>query len=160
MIDKNTAALMAASLKAGAMAGCDNAALIEKFHGLGMALGLAFQIRDDILGIWGSSEATGKSTSSDIAKKKKTLPIVHLFAAASPPARKTLASIYADEGIEDGDIETVLKLLDEAGSRAYAEGLVEQYGNACHEIIESLAMDDYYRRDLHELTGFLSRRDR
>lgn len=65
MIRGKTAALIAASLQVGALIGSDDPEMALRFHALGLALGMAFQIRDDILGIWGDSGSTGKPTGSE-----------------------------------------------------------------------------------------------
>src|SRR3954468_7653774 len=73
MIGRKTAALIAASIEAGALLATDHHQVIPRYRGLGWALGLAFQLNDPLLGIWGSEQSTGKQ-ASDIARRKKTLP--------------------------------------------------------------------------------------
>ena len=77
MIDKKTAALIACSLELGALLGTDDEQVIAGFVNIGRNLGLAFQIRDDILGIWGDEQKTGKPSCSDIRRKKKSFPIIY-----------------------------------------------------------------------------------
>jgi geranylgeranyl diphosphate synthase type I len=77
MIGGKTAALFACSLKLGAMIGTKDEQTIGHMYEFGRNLGLAFQIQDDILGIWGEDNKTGKSRASDIMKKKKTLPVIY-----------------------------------------------------------------------------------
>ena len=74
MIGRKTAALIAASIEAGAMLATEDEEVIARYRGFGWALGLAFQLNDDLLGIWGAETATGKAPT-DIARKKKTLPV-------------------------------------------------------------------------------------
>ena len=61
MIGRKTAALIAGSVQAGAMLATDDEAVIEAYRSFGWALGMAFQINDDLLGIWGDEQATGKA---------------------------------------------------------------------------------------------------
>ncbi len=71
MIGRKTAALIAASVEAGALLATDDDEVIARYRAFGWALGLAFQLNDDLLGIWGAEQATGKEPT-DIARHKKT----------------------------------------------------------------------------------------
>lgn len=94
MIGRKTAALIAASVQAGAMLATEDAALIEAFRSFGWSLGIAFQLNDDLLGIWGDEAATGKEPS-DIEARKKTLPLIHALAHGAPHERTRLAAILS-----------------------------------------------------------------
>ena len=76
MIGRKTAALIAGSVQAGAMLATDDERVVDAYRRFGWALGLAFQLNDDLLGIWGDEPATGKEPS-DIAARKKTLPLLY-----------------------------------------------------------------------------------
>ena len=73
MIGRKTAALISASIEAGALLATDDEAVIAHYRRFGWELGLAFQVNDDLLGIWGIEAATGKEPT-DLARRKKTLP--------------------------------------------------------------------------------------
>src|SRR5690606_30779806 len=79
MIAGKSAALIGYTSETGARLAFADKSTIERYRRYGEELGLAFQMRDDILGIWGSEAATGKSASSDILERKKSLPIVYAF---------------------------------------------------------------------------------
>ena len=158
MIQKKTGALIAASLKAGAMAGSDRPDTWEQFYRIGMTMGTAFQIRDDILGIWGSAEIVGKPTGSDIMKKKKSLPIVHLFSNASTEEREFISAIYDKRELKNPEITVVIGLLDKKGSRRYAENLVSQYSAECLDMILGLPVREEYKQELAGITNYLSKR--
>ncbi len=83
MIGRKTAALIAGSVQAGAMLATDDADRHRRVPRFGWALGLAFQLNDDLLGIWGDEQATGKEPS-DLAEHKKTLPLI--YALEEPPS--------------------------------------------------------------------------
>src|SRR5205085_1282864 len=74
MIGRKTAALIAASIEAGALLATDDDEIVRRYRAFGWALGLAFQLNDDLLGIWGHERSTRKEPA-DLARKKKTLPI-------------------------------------------------------------------------------------
>ena len=83
MIGRKTAALIAASIEAGALLATDDETVIARYRGFGWALGLAFQVNDDLLGIWGAERATGKE-ASDVAHRKQTLPVIYAHETRRP----------------------------------------------------------------------------
>ncbi len=78
MIGRKTAALISASIEAGALLATDDEAVITGYRRFGWALGIAFQLNDDLLGIWGQEQTTGK-VPTDVARHKKTLPVMYAF---------------------------------------------------------------------------------
>ena len=88
MIGRKTAALIAASVEAGAVLATDDEAVIARYRAFGWALGIAFQLNDDLLGIWGEQATTGKEPT-DVARHKMTLPVIYAFehAGAGRPRR-------------------------------------------------------------------------
>ena len=90
-----TAALIAGSIEAGALLATDDEEVIARYRRFGWALGLAFQLNDDLLGIWGQEQHTGK-VPTDIARHKKTLPVLYAFEHATPADRErlTMLSLY------------------------------------------------------------------
>ena len=76
MIEGKTAALLSACTMTGALLGGASASELGAFKEFGRNLGLAFQIQDDYLGIWGATELTGKSTQSDLVSGKKSFPVL------------------------------------------------------------------------------------
>ena len=119
MIARKTAALMSCAAELGArLAAPDDAALAAQLARFGRSLGLAFQLRDDLLGIW-AAEALGKSASGDLRRKKMSLPIIHALETATPEDREELSALYAEPGpATDAQIATILGILDRTGARA------------------------------------------
>jgi len=128
MIGAKTAALFAASSELGALcAPCDEAA-VQRYKQVGRAYGLAFQIRDDVLGIWGTLDATGKVTGNDIARRKWTFPVV--WALAQPPsdARDCIARAYAGgETLDAATAQRVVDALNELGAREAANAAIAEH---------------------------------
>jgi geranylgeranyl diphosphate synthase type I len=118
MIGAKTAALFGASSQLGALcAPCDEDAVL-RYRELGRAFGMAFQIRDDVLGIWGTLDATGKVSGNDIARRKWTFPVVWSLAQPPSPARDRIASAYArGETLDGTTVASVIDALDELGAR-------------------------------------------
>lgn len=167
MIGRKTAALMACAAEAGARVGAEgDETLGERLSEFGRALGLAFQLRDDVLGIW-SAAGLGKSEAGDVRRKKMTLPVIHALERAAEPDRAALATIYAADGpATDAQVAQALDILDRCGARerAYA-ALREQldlataalqasrdasrdYGASTVESVDALAgLVEYVRAD-------------
>ncbi len=125
MISRKTAALIAAATGLGAIVGGADAATAQALFGYGENLGLAFQIQDDILGIWGDPELTGKPFAADLYRRKVSMPIIHALHAAD--RRETLAQIYDRPDISDDEVRQMLDILDQAGARGYTEGVAAHY---------------------------------
>ena len=115
MAHGKTAALLAAAAEMGALAGGATARVRTHYRQFGAHLGIAFQIRDDVLGIWGTT-ASGKSAASDIESRKKTLPLV--YGCSVSPA---LAAAYRPPAQGGAGTAEIIDLLEQAGARAYAE---------------------------------------
>ena len=121
MIGRKTAALIACSTRLGALLGGASGDVIAAYERVGENLGLAFQVIDDILGIWGLEADTGKSASSDILARKKTLPVVYVL--HDPELR----AIYARESLASGDVERVLAILEKHQAREFATKKARAY---------------------------------
>jgi geranylgeranyl diphosphate synthase type I len=126
MIGRKTAALIAGSIKAGAMLATDDEETINAYHRFGWALGLAFQLNDDLLGIWGDEEATGKNPS-DLAKHKKTLPVIYAIEHAGPEDRERLLALYAQPEPAEAELAEVRRILERTGARDYTREQARHY---------------------------------
>ena len=127
MIGRKTAALIAGSVQAGAMLATDDAEVVAAFHDFGWALGLAFQLNDDLLGIWGDEAATGKEPS-DIATRKQTLPLIHALEVASgDDGRRLAAIIHADRQPSPAEVTEARLILERCGSRDFTRARARDY---------------------------------
>ena len=132
MIDRKTAALMRCSAELGARIGApEDEALGDRMATFGRALGLAFQLRDDMLGVW-SAQDLGKTEAGDVRRKKMSLPIIHAIEQANPTDRRALAEIYAAPGpATKAQIARVLAALEHTGARQHVrDALREQITRA------------------------------
>ena len=118
MIGRKTAALIAASIEAGALLATDDEDVIARYRGFGWALGLAFQVNDDLLGIWGAERATGKE-ASDVAHRKQTLPVIYAHETAGPEDRARLQALYAAPDRTPAEVAEVVAILERTGAREY-----------------------------------------
>jgi len=158
MAAKKTAALLAVATSLGAYLGSEDSKLVDFFHLFGKELGIAYQICDDILGIWGVEESTGKS-ASDISQRKKTLPVVYGLQNSDGEARRKLEKLYSQKSIEGEEITDVTKILDHLGARDYAENLAEQYYYKALAHLEATRLDTSRQAPLKETACFLLKRD-
>src|SRR5262249_29856085 len=110
MIQGKTAALLGASVAIGAqIAGATTSQQTDMLQ-FGQATGLAFQIQDDILGIWGDPAVTGKPVGNDILNRKKSLPLVH--ALSHPAVGDQMQGVFALP-VDGTQVDGVLKILEE-----------------------------------------------
>jgi len=123
-------------LEIGAVLAGASPELIDGLRTFGDPLGRAFQVRDDLLGVFGSSSDTGKSTASDLAEGKRTLLIAEAYARGDRTQRQTLDRWLGDPSLTDAQADELRGILEATGARAAAETYVE----ACLE--ESLAALD------------------
>ncbi len=133
MIQGKTASLLAASLAIGAAVGGADPGAQEALSRFGHNLGMAFQIRDDILGIWGDPTVTGKPAGSDVLRRKKSLPL--LYALAHPEVGPVLQSRWT-RALGPEDMPEILELLDQAGARTYAEETLRGFHRAGIQALE------------------------
>ncbi len=157
MIRLKTGALLAASAQMGALLATDETGLIEKFRLFAENLGLAFQIEDDILGVWGDEALTGKSAATDIRDKKKALPAVYtLHQQHDPQAARQLAELYDQPGpLDEAAIRTALGILEQVGARPYAEARAAEYYQRALDHLNQAGCSDNAVAPLRELAASL-----
>lgn len=136
MISRKTAALIAAAAGLGALVGGASASAARAMFDYGQNLGLAFQVQDDVLGIWGDPEVTGKPFAADIYRRKLSLPVIHALGAAE--ARGQLAQLYGQPEVSDAAARQILDILGQAGSREYTEDVAAHYHRQALSALGSL----------------------
>jgi geranylgeranyl diphosphate synthase type I len=136
MAAKKTGALFAAAAQGAALLATDDVAVRETLARFGDAFGQAFQAHDDVLGIWASTERTGKVEMNDLTKRKKTLPVVLAFERAQGKARERLAALFAPPApLSSESVEEIREILDELGVRALIDAEIStQRGRALHAL--------------------------
>jgi len=156
MIRNKTATLLACSCQLGAMVASDNSALITHYRRFAENLGMAFQIQDDILGIWGQEEVTGKSGDSDIRQRKKTLPWVYAVSVAGQAeAARRLREIYSLPALDERDVAEVLTILDAVGAREYATEVGAEYHRLALKELEATGVNNEAQTNLRILADSL-----
>lgn len=157
MIEGKTAALIGLSAQLGAlMARCPEH-VVQRLQEFGRKLGMAFQIEDDILGIWGDEAKTGKSAASDLLERKKTLPIIYGLESAWG---NQLMDVYEQPRLTPGDLDTVLRLLDRANARTQTEKMANAYLDEALEALRDSGLGARAQVLLQEFALMCTGRDR
>jgi geranylgeranyl diphosphate synthase, type I len=158
MIEKKTGALFGCALRLGALvAGADDRTA-QRLDNAGRALGIAFQVKDDVLGVWGEAGKTGKP-AEDILRRKKSLPIVFALNEARTVDRERLRAVFQRSEISDRDVSVVMDCLDAAGARDYCADVAESHKTQAIMLLDSVPLSEDGRRDLREIATFLLERD-
>jgi len=157
MIEGKTASLLAACCGIGALLGGANDAAVRGLQEYGRRLGLAFQIRDDLLGCWGDASETGKSSGDDIRAGKQSYPIVVALERASDEERGRLASLLGRADLSPDDMSRARALLERLGARDDGERTAREHAEAAIEALRGLTLGDE-RHELEALARFAAER--
>jgi geranylgeranyl diphosphate synthase type I len=118
MAARKTGALFAAAAEGGGVLATDDTFVRQALAEFGEAFGHAFQAHDDLLGIWASTERTGKIEMNDLTKRKKTLPVVRAFERAPIKVRERLRELFGPPApLPAENVEEIRELMDELGIR-------------------------------------------
>ncbi len=155
MVRGKTAALIAAAAHIGASIGGAVPAITEEFVRFGENLGIAFQIADDVLGIWGDPAVTGKPAGDDLRARKKSLPVL---LAADSAAGGEIRGLLRKPQIDEQDVGNMLGLLAESHAREKAEALAEEYRSQAFSALRETRLSNPAIDRLSELARFAVRR--
>ena len=158
MVNRKTGALIQASMRLGAGAAIANVDDVNAMAEIGKELGVVFQVRDDILGIWGGA-STGKPVGADIARRKKSLPAIHALNTAKGRSKRRLDEIYRNESPTDPGVEDVLEIMDDVNTHLYCQQICERHWSNAKGKLQYIDIADCYRRDLNEIGTYLLERD-
>jgi geranylgeranyl diphosphate synthase type I len=153
MIKGKTAALLAACSQMGALLGSADDDTAKCYYDFGLNIGIAFQIHDDILGIWGEPDVTGKSAATDIISQKKSIPVLYGLEKSSK-----LRELYTQPHFTDNDVQQVVKLLDQCDAETYTRELEINYHDKALTALKSANPQAEAAKMLNELVDFLFER--
>jgi geranylgeranyl diphosphate synthase type I len=149
MTGGKTAALIEAALRSGAILGTSDEGRIEALAQFGRSFGLAFQCRDDYLGIWGEPALTGKPVGSDIIQGKRSLPVVHALAAAAGEQ-----AVHLRDALGDRDVPAVLRVLDELRTADWVRARVEDHTREALTALERAGARNPYGEAIGEIAAY------
>lgn len=160
MIRLKTAVLIAVSLQIGAIVGNACEKDIEAMYNFGIQIGLAFQLKDDLLDLYGEQEQFGKITGGDIASNKKTYLFLKALELCDSQERKILNDLYNDSSIETKTkIEKVKSIFDKTGVKATVELLMKDYYDKAIKCLESIDVEKDRKSELIGLTDSMFSRN-
>ena len=161
MISKKTGALLESALHIGAVIGTEDEETIEGVRRFGRGVGRLFQVRDDMLGVWGKEEVTGKLAASDLRRRKKSLPVIHaLEHSRESESGQRFSAIYGTkDDLSDKDIEDLLGIMEELDTYRFCQGLAEESAGQTVEELEGLAVPAGVREECEEIVAFLLERE-
>jgi len=155
IIEGKTAELTAVSCRLGAAYAGAPETTVAALDRFGRNLGIAFQIADDVLDIWGEERVTGKSLGTDLEKQKLTLPIIHLLKEVEPATAATIRGWIADA---DSELRRRLRpLLEESGALAYAWQCARRHAKQASDALDCLGDSDA-KAVLRSLAHYVVRR--
>jgi geranylgeranyl diphosphate synthase, type I len=154
MIKGKSASLIATSAHFGALIGSENPELAQHYADFGLSLGIAFQIHDDILGIWGDPQVTGKSAATDIISRKKSYPI--LFGLKQ---LESLQNLYAQPHTDNKQLQDILNILDEVNAQEATRQAEQHYYRLAMQSLDKAQPSSEAMQYLKVFVDFLFARD-
>ncbi|HTX26632.1 MAG TPA: polyprenyl synthetase family protein [Streptosporangiaceae bacterium] len=159
MAERKTGALLGAACQLGALAGGADPRVAELYGRFGRPLGVAFQLVDDLLGIWGDPAVTGKPAGNDLAARKKSLPVVAALSSNSRAAY-LLARLYErEDAFDTATIGRAAELVEKAGGRAWALAEIGRRIEAARAALAQARPEPSAAADLHLLADLITRRN-
>jgi geranylgeranyl diphosphate synthase, type I len=159
-----TGALLGCSSAIGAVLAGADAATVAGLRAYGDELGLAFQLIDDLLGIWGDGAVTGKPVGGDLRARKKSLPVASALSSGTAAAAELEAWLATepgegDDADSDQEIAHASELVEAAGGREWAQAEAERRLASAEQALDDTAIDTSVRAELIALGRFIVARD-
>ncbi|MCV7150730.1 bifunctional (2E,6E)-farnesyl/geranyl diphosphate synthase [Mycolicibacterium pyrenivorans] len=147
-------------LQLGAAAAADRPDILEAFHELGTSLGVAFQLRDDVLGVFGDPAVTGKPSGDDLRSGKRTVLLaeaIELAEKRDPAAAKLLRDSIGTE-LTDVQVKEVCMVIESVGALAAVESRIDTLTRRALDILNSAPIDARAKSGLSELARLAANR--
>jgi geranylgeranyl diphosphate synthase, type I len=158
MAGDKTAALMACACTIGAVHLGAPPDLAMGLAGFGNHVGLAFQLTDDLLGIWGAPAVTGKPVRADLRARKKSLPVVAALGSETPAAAELAELLARPETLSEEDLLRASALVVEAGGRQWAEDEADSQLAAANQCLADIDLPGDVHRELTAIAEFITAR--
>jgi len=128
---------------------------IARIQDYAVPIGIAFQIQDDILGLYGEERVLGKPVDSDVREGKKTLLMVHAYEEATAAQRAILSQAHGNPALTAADLEKVRQIVRETGALERSEALARDLVERGKPLAETMTMEESWRRILMGLAEYL-----
>jgi len=161
MIRLKTAVLLGGSLKIGGIIGGASKEDLEYIYQFGEKLGIAFQLKDDLLDAYADQEKFGKQTGNDIVTNKKTYLLIRAFDQADERQRERL-NYYFDNSkkFEDGEkIRTVMEIFDQLGIKEETQNTIKEYQQKAIQALDAINISEGRKGTLLAITDYLDKRE-
>ncbi len=158
LIACKTASLMAAACDMGALVGVET--YRDAFRRFGHALGMAFQIADDLLDYEGSEERTGKPVGHDLRERKVTLPLIEALKHVDGHDREKVRDLFTRIDPSEEEIEEVVALVRRAGGLEYARARAEEFAAEAEAALAQIAEEGEAMEALRESIRYAVERTR
>jgi geranylgeranyl pyrophosphate synthase len=158
MIEGKTAALMEAGCRLGALLTEATPEQVAACGQFGRNLGMAFQITDDVLDIWGNPDQLGKPTGNDLRERKYTLPFLHAYQQSQKAQRNLVRQLLTQEPLEPGALQALIQWMDQHNSRDYSLKLAYEYIEKARQALRQVP-EGSTRKKLDELLDYVRDRD-
>lgn len=147
-------------LTIGAILGGAKEDLLKKFEQYGNDLGIAFQIQDDILGVFGDEKVLGKSVTSDIEEGKNTLLITEALKNATPQQKEILDTYYGKGEVSQEGLNEIRKVFEQSGSLEYSREKALEYVNRAKSMIPEITQNTELQKLLADFSDYLINRNK
>ncbi|TDO34790.1 geranylgeranyl diphosphate synthase type I [Kribbella sp. VKM Ac-2527] len=153
-----TGALLGVSAAIGAILAGAPQAVVAGLSRFGAELGMAFQLVDDLLGIWGSPVVTGKPVFADLVARKKTLPVTWSLDHGGEAGRELAAWLRRDGGLTEDELRYAAQLIERAGGRDWATQEARDRIGLAEHALDQAGLDDVVRNRLGQVARFVIER--
>ncbi|MDS1269153.1 polyprenyl synthetase family protein [Lipingzhangella sp. LS1_29] len=158
MAQQKTGTLLGCAGAMGALAAGASGERVAALRSFGVCVGMAFQHVDDLLGIWGDPQVTGKPIYADLRRRKKSLPVVAALTSGTTPGDE-LARMYSQpEPLRDGQLPRAAWLVEEAGGRQWSQEQARLLRERAVGLVEDVVPVHAAARDLRALAVALTSR--
>jgi geranylgeranyl diphosphate synthase, type I len=158
MAGDKTAALMACACSIGVIYLGGPAGLAMNLSGFGAHIGLAFQLTDDLLGIWGAPEVTGKPVGSDLRARKKSVPVVAALSSGTEAGLELGTLLRKPEPLTDDEVLHATSLVERAGGKQRVEDMADSELAAALSCLEAAEMPEDVRTEFAMIAEFITAR--
>ena len=158
MVSRKTGALLAHAGAVGAILAEAPAQTVDALRTFGLQLGLGFQALDDLLGIWGDPAVTGKPAGNDLRERKMSIPITVALCSGTA-AGEELASLYAQDHLDESDLARAATLVERAGGRQATAAAAQERLQSAAEALSNADIKSKPAAEMLELAHFVVNRE-
>lgn len=159
MASDKTGALFAASATIGAHLAGGGDRLIAALHNYGAELGLAFQLVDDLLGIWGDPDVTGKPVHADLRAHKRSVPVVVALSAGTPQAAELDELLASSPMTDEADVERAVALIEATGADDWTRQAAVAHAERACAALEGATLPEAVASELVDVARYVVGRD-